>query len=806
MLRSLLIPLLILLIAPSENAAQSAWNDRMPVSAPRERLFDLVHVSITLRIDVDNARVSGQVLHRIVHLRDSLATIRLDADRAMSIGRVTVDGAETYAELDSSSLTIALPTKSRRGDTIDMVVPWSVTPASGLYFKGEGTPHSPRQVWTQGEPEEHHRWVPLWDRPDDLTTTETHITAPVGWKALSNGQLTGRRLNDDGTSTWSWLQDLPHATYLITVVAGDFHIARDTVDGIPLEYWVPPADSMNVSTTFGRTPEILRFIADYVGVPYPWAKYAQVVVDDFMHGGMENTSATTLHGGVIVAPGRLDYTPDGIIGHEIVHQWFGDLVTNRSWIDLWLHESFAEYLELRALERLYGHDRFIAEFHERLRSGIAFDHTPQRSSLVGRIHATANIYYRGATILHMLNGIIGDTAFRNGCRLFLERHRHTNVDTEDLRRAFEEASGRSLLSFFRQWIYGAGHPFFLVEKEMGGDTLLMTVTQTQARDSLTSLFELDIPIHISCVDGSTVDTLIGITTSPQRFAIPLRSPVRYAIFDSGGETVKEVDYPRSTTELLAQLQAPRAIDRYEGAAALRRIDPALVGWGSAIETYGHELLACFEREESYVVRSELLGAIARTSIDSLVIDAVGKGIADTSRDVRRVAIDIVAGMSDSSNRSRLLRSLLADRSDLIAAEALSLLARSDTSGLLPTFQRLRGVRGRGGRVADAWLAAAAGGRFVELADQVALYTDPVFGSDTRSFAFDVLGTLGRATPAVVAAIEDGLGRHTVIIRASAAICALKLMGTEVRSMLMSLRDRVDGDRLQTVQSLLSPEP
>ncbi len=804
MLQLALLFFLAIMLVPGTNLF-SEGGDPSSRSAHTNHSFDLLHVRIEVTLDYNGRSVTGRVHHVVRLLEDSIPYITVDADPAMAIGRVTINGELTHAELDSELLRIAVGNRYRLGDTLDVVVPWSVKPSAGLYFMGSGTSESPEQVWTQGQDNLHHHWVPIYDRPDDLTTSEVIATVPSGWKVLSNGEFRSTTANDDGTTTWWWAQRIPHATYLITMAAGPFHVARDTVDGLPLEYWVAPADSANIPATFGRTPRILRFLTSYLGVPYPWNKYAQVVVADFMHGGMENTNATTLTTGVIVEPGSVDYSPDGVIAHEIAHQWFGDLVTNRDWRDRWLHESFAEYLELRALQDLYGDDRFIDDYRRHRGTATSFDRSADRSPLVGPIGATANIYYRGAVILHMLNRLIGDDAFRLGCRLFLERNRHANVETEDLRRAFEAASGHSLELFFRQWIYGAGHPVLSVTTDLRGTTLIVNVDQKQPYDSTRGLFTLDLPISIACVDGRHVDTTVAIRSAQNRFEIALPAPPRYTAVDPDWTIFKELEYRQPVGELLAMLAAPRPTVRIDGATGIQIRDTGELRANAERHRWVTQVMFAYQHETSPTIREELLRAAAHIGGPTQYHQILTHATSDTARDVRRTVIELADQMPEADLRMRLLRPFLDDVSDVVASEALVTIVHHDTSGLEPTLRRLKGVRGRRGRVADVWLSTVMAGHFTRFIDDVAEYTRSPFGTNTSSYAFDVLGALGQPTGSVVAAIEHGLRSDDVIIRAAAAICTRKLMGPEVRAMLTRLRNSVSGDQRATVEALLRDE-
>jgi aminopeptidase N len=198
----------------------------------------------------------------------------------------------------------------------------------------------PLTVWSQGEPITNRHWIPARSS-DEKQTSEMFVTVADGFTS-SQRRLVAKKPNADKSVTFHWKQEQPHVSYLITLVVGQFDIVEEKWKDLPVLYYVPKGRKEEIARTFGRTREMLDLFSRKFGIDYPWEKYAQVVVEQFTAGGMENTSATTLHDRVLHDErSMLDHSPDGLIAHELAHQWWGDLVTCRDWSHLWLNEGFA---------------------------------------------------------------------------------------------------------------------------------------------------------------------------------------------------------------------------------------------------------------------------------------------------------------------------------------------------------------------------------------------------------------------------------------------------------------------------------
>ena len=247
-----------------------------------------------------------------------------------------------------------------------------VGPGAGALLRPTAAePDVPLTVWSQGEPLEGRHWIPCVDHPAERQTTEMRITVPDGYEALSNGRLVSKTPNADKTVTFHWSQDAPHPSYLMTMVVGKYAIVTEEWKGKPVQYYVPPGKRADVARSFGRTREMLDFFSKRFGIEYPWEKYAQVVVEQFTWGGMENTSATTLVDAAIQDErSMLDGTPDGLIAHEMGHQWWGDLVTARDWAHLWLNEGFASYCEVLWDDHKLGKDEGAYTLYQKIHGAI----------------------------------------------------------------------------------------------------------------------------------------------------------------------------------------------------------------------------------------------------------------------------------------------------------------------------------------------------------------------------------------------------------------------------------------------------
>ena len=295
------------------------------------------------------------------------------------------------------------------------------------------------------------------------------VTVPADWVTVSNGKLESVTDARQGMKTWTWRQAQPVSTYLISLVAGEFDYSKQTWHNIPVDYYVPHGGRERIAPTFARTRDMLTYFSDRLGVPYPWVKYDQSMVDQFVEGGMENVSATTLTTRGLLHPALARESLEGsdnLISHEMSHQWFGDLVTTKDWANLWLNEGFATFMAQLWEEHQYGVDN-AAYSAVALAGGVdAPDGSSRcrwsRATFTDSMEYAGNIYGKAGLVLEMLREQLGDDAFFHGLQHYLEDQ---SARKRGHRRSGARARGVDALNldrFFDQWIYGAARPRFAV--------------------------------------------------------------------------------------------------------------------------------------------------------------------------------------------------------------------------------------------------------------------------------------------------------------------------------------------------------
>ncbi|PYU40011.1 MAG: hypothetical protein DMG54_25040 [Acidobacteria bacterium] len=512
-------------------------------------------------------------------------------------------------------------------------------------------PERPRQIWTQGESEDTRYYLPTYDYPNDRLTTETILTVPASWITVSNGKLMNVSEAGKGLKTWYWKESVPSSTYLITVVAGEFDEITDTWHGIPVTYYAPKGRGDRLPLNYGRTPAMMELFSKKFGVDYPWEKYAQVMVDDFVAGGMENSSATTNNSNSLVHPKLApEYFTgeDDLISHELGHQWFGDLVTCKDWGDIWLNEGFATFLEAVWTEAHYGKDQADYErwnnAREWFESNSLWNKPIVRHDFDDSSEFDGNAYNKAGWVLYMLREQTGEDAFYRGLKYYLEVNRGKSVVTADLAKAIEESAHVNVDQFFSQWLYGAGAPRFDLSYTYDGEKhqVMLTVKQIQRVEGRVGLFR--VPVEVAITTGSG-PKLYNFTVSKdkQTFPLPAESAPLMVLFDKGGHILKSAEFHKEKKEWLYQVKSATDLaDRADAVVALGKMKNddevvAVLGdvlrndkaWGvraTAADTLGQLgaasasklLLAALDSHDGPWVRNRVVSALGNFKDDTTV--------------------------------------------------------------------------------------------------------------------------------------------------------------------------------------------
>jgi aminopeptidase N len=543
----------------------------------RARPFDVTHLRLDLRLDVAAKALAAEAALTFARRDPAARVLPLDAVNfeVAAVALAATGEALPYA-YDGEVLQVTVGALSAGV----VLVRYRAAPRRGLYFLAPDAdaPGRPAQVWSQCQDEDARHWFPCHDAPDMRMTTELVVAAPAGWTVLSNGALVGR---PDGA--WHWRHDAPHPSYLVSLVAGTFSELDATRDpALPVRFYVDPGREEDGWRSLGRTPDMIAHFAELTGVAYPWAKYDQVTVHDFIFGGMENTSLSTLTERCLLDErAALDATADDLVAHELAHQWFGDLVTCLDWSEAWLNEGFATFFEHLDVERKEGRDAYLYNLKQHADAYFGEDDERYRRPVVCATWGAPidlfdrHLYEKGAWVLHMLRAELGDAAFWAGVRDYLARHRGRSVETRDLVRALEDASGRSLGAFFKQWVYQAGHPELELEAryDAGAALLHVTVRQTQPVDAVTPNFRLPLALSVALASGAEHVHHVTLDDRARSFALPCPAEARWVALDPDAAVLAKVTSKLPAAMLRAALAGDaRAAVRWRAAAALAKHD------------------------------------------------------------------------------------------------------------------------------------------------------------------------------------------------------------------------------------------
>jgi aminopeptidase N len=632
-----------------------------------DRPGQVEHIALDLDFDIPKKRYEGTCTIHIRPVRDGIATLTLDAV-SLSIDAITINDVSQPFDYDGEYLTIRLTAPTVANQTIAVAIAYHVeNPQRGIYFiaPDEHYPNKPVQVWTQGEDEDSRFWFPCFDYPGQLASSEIKVRIPKSFIAVSNGELRSVEKNGN-TAVYHWYQTDVHPTYLMTLAIGDFAELRDEWQGKPVTYYVEKGREDDARRTMGKTPRMMEFLSRAYGYPYAYPKYAQVCVDDFIFGGMENTSTTLLTDRCLIDErAALDNrNSESLVVHELAHQWFGDLIVIKHWSHAWVKEGMASYSEVMWTEHEYGDDEAAYYRLNEARSYIGEDKSRYRRPMVTHVYREAielydrHIYEKGACVYHMIRAELGDELFERAMHTFVQDNAHQTVETIDLLRAIEKATGRNLQFLFDQYVFRGGYPDYTVRYKWDGDSHLakITVIQNQAKEgasgSDSELFDLKIPIGFGYPSGGGATSgepdlktfTVRVHEREQSFYVPLEEKPQFISFDVKNHVLKTVTLEYPVAELKAQLaHDPDPLSRIHAAEAL-----AKKGGLEAIAP----LTTALTTDPFWGVRAEAADQLASIKLDQ-AFDGLVLGLTDDEARVRRAVVQALAKIKTKASYKAL---------------------------------------------------------------------------------------------------------------------------------------------------------
>ena len=661
--------------------------------------YDLIHQRIEVaNFDWNATAFDGNVTTTVVSLRPGLDSIVLAMGRRLEVRSVRGGSVPLQFGRPGDSIVVRLPRPARFRDTVRVTIDYRgrITQGRGLYFfKAEpGRPRHPQQVYSGGGTDGNPNWIPTYAAPNDKATWELVARVPAGLAVVSNGRLVSDRPDPAGrgagkprarTHTVHWRQERPASTYLISFVAAPFKKVSDRWRDVPLDYYVYPEDVSQARRLFGITADMMETFTRLTGVKYPWTRYSQATVTDFI-GGMENVGATTL----------VDWLPDArayrdrpwyrqsLIPHELAHQWFGNLVTTENWSNYWLNEGLAEFMAGQYWGAKQGRraedDFYLDEYHRFLAA------ESRRSAPLASFNSN-NVYTKGALVMQMLKKHLGPERFWASINRYLTRHASGTATSDDLRRAVLHATGQNLAWFWDQWIYQAGYPQFTVvyAYDSAAGSLALTVRQTQVdtaradsgevRMATPLVFRGPVTVRVGTAAGD-LRKRVQLAGREQVITVEgLKSRPTMVVFDENNAMLKTLIFDQPTPWLATQLAR----------------DPDLWNRNWVISQLAHRtgdslagsaLAQAARSADYYLTRAQAVGALARFP-GAVALPVLEYALRDTSAMVRAVAVSGFGAQGGPRSREAALAVWRRDSSYEVRANALSALSRIDSVGSRP---------------------------------------------------------------------------------------------------------------------------
>lgn len=575
------------------------------------RNYDTQHIKLALDIDQKQQSITGEATITVVPIINGISSVEFHArDLEIRDARLA-DGKKLTFTSDSAIVAIALPGALETKDSITIVISYFTKPTAGFFFNEptEDRPNTPHQIYSHSEPISARCWFPCYDEPDDKLTSEIIATVPDNFFLLSNGKLlTVDQNRGRGTKTFHWLQDKPHSTYLISIVAGEYSEILDNYENIPISYYVYKDQVAIASNSFEKTPDMIKIFQDKFGYPYPWDKYAQIIIADYQAAGMEHTSATSLYDRTIHDNRtHLDMTSNDLVSHELAHQWFGDLVTCRDWSHIWLNEGFATYSEIlfkefdsgvdEAQYAIYQDQKFYLEMVDpKFYQPIVYENFLHPDEMFNYIE-----YQKAGLVLHALRNVIGDSLFFTSLTTYLNRFAYQCVVTSDFQKVVEEISGQKLDWFFNQWLYQGGHPKFVITARWVPESreVYLYVRQIQ-EDSLglvPKVFQMPVEVEI-IGNKENLNKIVFLKAREDTFKFPFAQRPLLIRFDRNNVILKEVNFIKTQDEWIFQLLHDNHVAaRLEAIAELEKITFDTLETALALEN-------CLSNDPFWAVRKE----------------------------------------------------------------------------------------------------------------------------------------------------------------------------------------------------------
>ena len=709
----------------------------------------LAHVYLDLDVKLEEKQLAGTARITFSSTKKELQSIFLEC-RELRIERVTSESGQALKfKQNDRGVKIHLAESLGRDQSSTVNLDYKAEdPRLGLYFTGpdEHYPDKQWQVWSQGQDEDNKYWFPCVDHPREKVTSEIRVKVNKPYVAVSNGVLKDRYEDGDGRLVYHWTMEKPHSIYLISLAIGSFSELSDCLENIPLSFYVPEGREEEGQRSFEKTAEIMQFFAEKTGIGYPYPQYSQVIAQDFIFGGMENTTATTLTEMTLHDErAHLDFTSEHLVAHELAHQWFGDLVTSKSWSHSWLHEGFATYFDLLYTEHARGEDEFYYRLLENRETYFEEHDSKYKRSIVTNVYSQPidlfdmHLYPGSAVRLHMLRRLLGEEEWWEIINLFLQKYRDSVVETVDFARCIEEVTGDNYDWFFDQWFFRPGFPLLECSYEYQDKEKNLVLQLKQNQDGGKEQPPFRFPLLVRLVDGKgrSQDVRLQINELEHHFYIPSALEPLMVLVDPEDSILKRLKWKADSGKLCNQLKkADNVLKRIEAAAEL-----AKVGSREAVAA----LEEAIHRDQFWGVSARAAKALGEIRTDKAMEALIG-GLKISHPKARRAVVRALGNFKEVQAFEALRPLAEKDPSYFVEAEAVYAVGCTKIEG---AFSLLESALAKDSFNEVIRCKALEG--FAELDDDQALpilYEHSRYGKAemVRAQALRTLGKMGKSRP------------------------------------------------------------
>ncbi|MBP9725693.1 MAG: M1 family metallopeptidase [Bacteroidia bacterium] len=717
---------------------------RDPNASPREHNIDIERQKLEVEFEPAKGLVKGKVTHSFTVIQKQVDSIFFDGP-GIRIQEASLD-AQTLRYKTNAEGVWVYPAKTLNWDEKHFITfVYECNPRKGIYFigwhndnsnKGDAFNRTRNQIWTQGQGIDNRHWIPSYDTPNDKMLTEVLVKFDKEYQVLSNGTALGVKENKDGTKIWHYSMTRPHASYLLMLGIGKYAVksTKSTASKTPVHFWYYPEFKEKVELTSVYTERMVDFMENETGMKYPWESYSQIMVQEFLYGAMENTTATIF--GDFMAVDQRQFIDKNYIGvncHEFVHQWFGDFITARTYNDTWLQESYATYYPKKFFRQLYGDEHY--EWQKRGEQNSALEASKKDRLAVGHSNGgTARVYPKGSFVIGMLNYVLGEEQYKRGLNHYLKNHAYGNVQTNDLMMAFHDKLGITLDWFFDQWIYRGAEPHYEVNyQDIKGSSRYtqIHVKQIHQVDEVVGYFKMPVVFEVNYTDGSKESVKEWVQGNATTVHVPNKNnkEIAFVLFDPGNEILRQLTFKKSTDELKAQaLKAAHMIDRYDALLGLREV---------SIEEKRQTLVEVFNKETFHATRNEVISQLAKDK-DGRSLEILRKAFSDKDVNVRQAAVNALDAQGEWVE---YFKKSLTDSSYNVIRTALTKLGEQQTAEINAWLQTTDNLYGHNHDLRIKWLELAIRSGKDNYKEELIGYSSRQFEFRTRNASFTALKSL-----------------------------------------------------------------